>query len=60
MFMLCSAEVFDKKHIDEFMHLTKEISRQNVENENWFLLANYDNVWDDRNESKKNLFILKT
>lgn len=37
-------ELFERKYINEFMELAKDIIRKNAENESWLLIANYDKV----------------
>lgn len=37
-------KLFDRKYINEYMELAKDITRKNAENETWLLLANYDKV----------------
>jgi hypothetical protein len=36
------------------------VLRQNIESEIWFLLVNYDKAWEDRNNPKNKLLLLKT
>lgn len=41
---IVSDKLFDRKYINEFMELAKDITRKNAENESWLLSANYDKV----------------
>ena len=45
--------------LNEWVNLAKEISRQNVQRANWFLLAVYDKVQEDRDKLRRKLFSLE-